>query len=210
MKLPNKKIESKLYKNGYKHIVGVDEVGRGPLAGPVLAAAVLITKKFIEKNNKLLEGVRDSKTLSEKQREYYFEIIIKDPNIEFATSYCMPVTIDVLNILRANELAMKRAINKLSKKPDIVLVDGNRKINKLNLEQKTFVKGDQNIFSIACASIIAKVTRDRMMRRYAKKYPQYGFDIHKGYGTKCHRAIVTKIGPCPIHRKTFAPISELL
>ena len=210
MKLPRKNIERSLFKKGIKYIAGVDEAGRGPLAGPVVAVAFLVSEKFIKNNNKFLKGVKDSKMLSEKQRESLFKILKKSQGTEFKVSFCMPKTIDRINILRANELAMKRSINKLSKKPGAVLVDGNRKIGRLNIKQQTFIRGDQNIFSIACASIIAKVTRDRMMVKYARKFPEYKFEIHKGYGTKLHRELLKKNGPCPIHRKSFAPVAELL
>ena len=188
MKLPTKILEKRLFTLGYKYIIAVDEVGVGPLAGPVAACAVLITKKFLAKRNKKLFGVRDSKLLSAKQREEFAEELRNNKDIRFAVAYVRPGTIDRINIYQAARKAMRRAISKLVihkatrsysyrvlklySSTAIVLVDGKAKIDGLNIEQRAIVKGDRKVFSIACASIIAKVARDKMMARYSKKFPK--------------------------------------
>jgi len=215
MRLPYKNEERKLFKEKYKYIVAVDEVGMGCLAGPVVVCAVLITKNFLDKRNKKLYWLRDSKQLLPRQRENYFKILTNDKNFIWTVSYCYPKTIDKINIYQAARKAMRRAIKKLLNrlKPDsktIVLVDGKNKIKGLNLEQKAIVKGDRRVFSIACASLVAKVTRDKMMIRYGKKFQDYGFEKHKGYGTKGHQIQLNKFGPSKIHRKSFAPVAKLI
>lgn len=180
---------------GYEHICGVDEAGRGPLAGEVFAAAVILPEGYV------LEGLNDSKKISEKKREALFEIIKKD-----AVSWCVATAsvneIDDINIRNATYLAMRRAISGLSVSADYALIDGDC-IKELSLPHQCVIKGDAKSLSIAAASILAKVSRDRYMIDEAKKYPEYLFEKHKGYGTALHTELLKKHGPCPIHRKTF-------
>lgn len=180
---------------GYKSICGVDEAGRGPLAGPVCAAAVILPE------NTLIEGVNDSKRLSEKKREMLFDVI-KEKASSYCISYASVEEIEELNILNATMLAMKRAVEGLSVKADYAMIDGN-KLPNLEIDSEAVVKGDARSMSIACASILAKVSRDRLMYEYAKEYPQYSFDKHKGYGTKLHIEALKAYGPCQIHRMSF-------
>lgn len=187
--------ENEKYNEGYKIICGVDEAGRGPLAGPVYAAAVVLEK------GQTIEGVNDSKKLSEKKRELLFDKIINECK-DYSIGTASEKEIDELNILQATFLAMKRAVDGLSVKPDCALVDGNQ-IPILDCDVTTVVKGDAKSESIAAASILAKVSRDRYMLEMAEKYPQYGFEKHKGYGTKLHYEMIEKYGICDIHRKTF-------
>lgn len=195
-----------MWEKGYKRIACLDEAGRGPLAGPVVAAAVVIKKKS---NLKLLRSdlhnIRDSKKLSPKKREEFYKILTKHPDIKWGIARVSERVIDKINILEATKLAMKRAIEKLPKKPDFLILDGNFKINSPIL-QKSVIKADEKVFSCALSSIIAKVSRDRIMRRYSKKYPKYSFDKHKGYPTKLHRKMLKKYRPCKIHRKSFRPV----
>lgn len=188
-------IERKLYNLGYYQICGVDEAGRGPLCGPVVAAAVILSQ------NCIIEGVNDSKKLSEKKREMLYNEIIKNA-IAVGVGTCDQDVIDEINILNATKKAMCEAIKNLKKKPDYVLIDGNQKID-IEFPLDTVVKGDSKSESIAAASIIAKVTRDRIMLEYDKKYPEYGFAKHKGYGTKAHIEAIEKYGITPIHRISF-------
>ncbi len=192
----NLKNERKLWKKGYKCVAGLDEAGRGPLAGPVVAAAVSI------RTNPGLRQVKDSKKLSPKQREECFKLLTKHPQIKWGIGRASEKVIDRINILEATKLAMKKAVLKLGVKPDYLLLDGNFKID-VDISQKAIVKADEKVFSCAAASIIAKVTRDREMERLHKKYPQYGFDRHKGYPTKYHYKKLRKNGLCKIHRKSF-------
>lgn len=187
--------ENEKYNEGYKIICGVDEAGRGPLAGSVYAAAVVLEK------GQTIEGVNDSKKLSEKKRELLFDKIINECK-DYSIGTASEKEIDELNILQATFLAMKRAVDGLSVKPDCALVDGNQ-IPNLDCDVTTVVKGDAKSESIAAASILAKVSRDRYMLEIAEKYPQYGFEKHKGYGTKLHYEMIEKYGICDIHRKTF-------
>lgn len=187
--------ENEKYNEGYKIICGVDEAGRGPLAGPVYAAAVVLEK------GQTIEGVNDSKKLSEKKRELLFDKIINECK-DYSIGTASEKEIDELNILQATFLAMKRAVDGLSVKPDCALVDGNQ-IPNLDCDVTTVVKGDAKSESIAAASILAKVSRDRYMLEMAEKYPHYGFEKHKGYGTKLHYEMIEKYGICDIHRKTF-------
>lgn len=226
MKLPHKTLERKLFNSGYGYICAVDEVGMGCLAGPVVVCAVGITNHFYKKHHRKLQWLRDSKLLQTGQREKFSEELIKEKDLVYAIARCSPKTIDKLNIYQAARLAMRRAVNKISNfqflisnqfsndklsKPKtynlelktIVLVDGKTKINGLNIEQMPIVKGDRKVFAIACASIIAKVHRDKMMTKYGRKYPGYGFEKHKGYGTKYHRVQLASLGPSEIHRKSF-------
>lgn len=212
MEISNFKLEKNLIKNGYDFVIGVDEAGRGPLAGPVVACAVALrTSPFQGKEDDIWDLVRDSKTLSEKQREKAFDFIME--NFYVGVGLCDHETIDRINILESSFLAMKKAVSDLSKRTDkdskcIILVDGNKKIPNFSHEQKAVVGGDKIIKSISAASIVAKVTRDRMMLEMHAKYPDYGFDKHKGYGTKIHMEALRKCGPCEIHRKSFAPVKS--
>ncbi len=189
------KYEHACCENGYKLICGVDEAGRGPLAGPVCAAAVILPKDLA------IEGLNDSKKLTEKKREALYDVITEKA-VAYGIAFASEREIDEINILQATFLAMRRAVEALQITPDMVLVDGNRE-PELELPVKTIVKGDSLSANIAAASILAKVTRDRLMIEYDAKYPQYGFAVHKGYGTKAHYAALTEHGMCPIHRRTF-------
>jgi ribonuclease HII len=173
----------------------VDEAGRGPLAGPVCAAAVILPK------GKLIAGVNDSKKLTEKKREALFEVI-KAEAASYAIAFATVEEIEELNILNATMLAMKRAVESLPQQADYAMIDGNR-LPDLSIDCETIVKGDAKSHSIACASILAKVSRDRLLYEYAKEYPQYHFDKHKGYGTKLHVEALRAYGPCPYHRMSF-------
>ena len=187
--------ENEAKNKGFKCVCGVDEAGRGPLAGPVYAAAVILPDGCI------IEGVNDSKKLSEKKREMLFDVIC-----EKALAYCIATAsekeIDEYNILNATYLAMQRAIEGLSLKADFALIDGNR-LPKLDIKAECVVKGDAKSMSIASASILAKVSRDRYMLEMAEKYPQYQFEKHKGYGTKLHYEMLDEYGPSEIHRQSF-------
>lgn len=190
-----------LYENdamnkGYDVVCGVDEAGRGPLAGPVFAAAVILPKGHI------IEGVNDSKKLSEKKRDMLYDKII-DECVSYSIGTASEKEIDEINILRATFLAMRRAVEGLEVKPEIALVDGNQVPPLDNVDVETVVKGDAKSASIAAASIIAKVSRDRYMFEMAEKYPEYHFEKHKGYGTKLHYEMIEKYGICDIHRKSF-------
>lgn len=188
--------ENEALNNGYEIISGVDEAGRGPLAGPVYAAAVILPKGHI------VEGVNDSKKLSEKKREFLFDKII-DECVCCSIGTASEKEIDKINILQATYLAMKRAVDGLEIVPQLALIDGNRIPPFTETDAKAIVKGDAKSASIACASIIAKVSRDRYMLEMAKKYPEYQFEKHKGYGTKLHYEMIEKYGICEIHRKSF-------
>ncbi len=185
----------------------------GCLAGPVVVCAVRLTDSFYKKSHKKLRWLRESKLLQAKQRDFYVAELIKEKDLVYALSYAYPKTIDKINIYQASRLAMRNAIKKIKpqfESRSILLVDGNKKIPGFEGEQLVIVKGDRKVFAIACASIIAKVFRDKMMTRYAKKYPGYGFEKHKGYGTKYHQIQLTSLGPSEIHRKSFAPVTKLL
>lgn len=188
--------EEDCYRNGAIRVGGVDEAGRGPLAGPVCAACVIFLK------NPMIEGINDSKKLSPKQREQLFEQITEKADA-YGIAMADATEIDEMNILEATMLSMRRAVDSCNGRPDFLLVDGNQKIRRLSLAQKTLVGGDSLSLSVACASILAKVSRDRLMEEFAQIYPQYGFEKHKGYGTKEHREALNKYGPSPIHRKSF-------
>lgn len=178
-------------------IAGVDEAGRGPIAGPVVAAAVIFREQFD------IPKLNDSKQISEKTRDEIYELLISDKRISYGIGIVDEAKIDEINILNATYLAMEIAVSNLKPKPNMLLIDGNRfKSTKYNSFQ-TIVKGDSKSFSIAAASIIAKVTRDRMMKEYHAEFPEYGFDKHKGYGTRAHFAVIKKSGKCRIHRNSF-------
>lgn len=187
--------ENKALEEGYRIICGVDEAGRGPLAGPVYAAAVILPEGHI------VEGVNDSKKLSEKKRDMLYDKIV-DECVCYSVGTATEKEIDEINILQATFLAMKRAVEGLEIKPDIALIDGNKKPG-LDIAEWDIVKGDSKSANIAAASIIAKVSRDRYMLEMAEKYPQYQFEKHKGYGTKLHYEMIEKYGISEIHRKTF-------
>ena len=188
-------IEQECFDQGFQVICGVDEAGRGPLAGPVCAAAVILPA------NLEIPGLNDSKKLTDKRRRELFPII-KEQAIAYGIGLASHEEIDEINILQATYLAMERALAQLSVKPDMALIDGNR-AKDFGIPVRTVVKGDSLSASIAAASILAKVTRDDLMLEAAKAYPQYQFDVHKGYGTKAHYAALTEHGPSPIHRMTF-------
>lgn len=188
--------ENEALSDGYEIICGVDEAGRGPLAGPVYAAAVILPKCHI------VEGVNDSKKLSEKKRELFFDKII-DECVCYSIGTASEKEIDEINILQATYLAMKRAVDGLEIVPQLALIDGNRIPPLTSTDARAIVKGDAKSASIACASILAKVSRDRYMLEMAKEYPEYQFEKHKGYGTKLHYEMIEKYGICEIHRKTF-------
>lgn len=187
--------ENLLKEQGYKIICGVDEAGRGPLAGPVFAAAVILPDGMED------IGINDSKKLSEKKRDALFEII-KEKALAYSIASADEKEIDELNILNATFLAMKRAVEGLSIKPDMALIDGNRKANT-GVEEMTLVKGDSKSISIAAASILAKVSRDRCLKELDEKYPEYQFSKHKGYPTKLHYELIKKHGISPVHRLSF-------
>lgn len=181
---------------GFATVCGVDEAGRGPLAGPVCAAAVILPQDLE------IEGLNDSKKLTEKRREALYDVIVREA-VAYGIAFADEKEIDEINILQASFLAMRRAAEQLSVRPNIVLVDGNREPDLGGLPVKTIVKGDSLSANIAAASILAKVTRDRFMLEQDAIYPQYGFAVHKGYGTKAHYAALTQYGACPIHRRSF-------
>ena len=180
---------------GLQVICGVDEAGRGPLAGPVCAAAVILPEHL------QIPGLTDSKKLTDKKRRELFPII-QEQAIAYGIGLASESEIDEINILQATFLAMRRALDQLSVRPEIALIDGNRETD-FGLPVKTVVKGDSLSANIAAASILAKVTRDNLMVELAEKYPEYGFEIHKGYGTKAHYEALGTYGPCPIHRRSF-------
>lgn len=188
-------IENEYREKGFNIICGVDEAGRGPLAGPVYAAAVILPSDCV------IEGLNDSKKLTEKKREALFDEI-KEKALAYGIASADEKEIDEINILNATFLAMKRAIASLSVKPDLALIDGNQKPHT-DIEEVTVIKGDAKSMSIAAASVIAKVSRDRFMLEMAEKYPQYEFARHKGYGTKLHYEKIAQYGVCDIHRRTF-------
>jgi len=202
------KTEQKFFDLGYKFIGGVDEAGRGPLAGPVVAACVVIGPDF-KIDHEELALVADSKKLSAKRREKLFGII-KEKVLAVEIGVVDNLTIDKINILQASFLAMRRAIKKLKIEPDYILTDGKFKIPKLEKSQTAIIGGDATVFCIAAASIIAKVSRDWLMTEIDKQYPQYDFIKHKGYGTKAHFAKIAELGPCPLHRFSFSPIKEMV
>ena len=193
--------ERALYQRGYQRIAGVDEAGRGPLAGPVVASAVILPLDCA------IVGIMDSKQLTAKQRDVLFDEI-REAAVSIGISYMDSKTIDQVNILQATMQAMRESIEQIDPSPDYVIVDGTH-IPAVSIPTKAIPKGDSLSQSVAAASIIAKVTRDRLMIELDKVYPQYGFRQHKGYGTDQHRQALIQFGPCPIHRRTFRPVSEL-
>lgn len=192
--MPDFSIENEVKLKGFKAVCGVDEAGRGPLAGPVCAAAVIL--------NEEIDGLNDSKKLSEKKREELFPII-KEKALSYSIAFASVDEIEENNILNATYLAMNRAIEGLNVPADFAIIDGNRVPTDISVPCKTVIKGDAKSMSVAAASILAKVTRDRLMSEEDKKYPQYNFKKHKGYGTKEHTDAILKYGMCPIHRPSF-------
>jgi len=200
--------ERALWQQKIARVAGVDEAGRGPLAGPVVAAAAILPPRWAESGLPTeLSGLNDSKQLTETQREKYFEFLTRCAEIEFAVALVDAGMIDKINILQATHRAMNEALAKLNPLPSHALVDG-RPVKTLRVPQTAIVKGDARSYSIAAASVLAKVTRDRLMLEYHAQFPAYGFDEHKGYGTAKHLAAIAQHGACPIHRKTFAPLKR--
>ncbi|WP_299977174.1 ribonuclease HII [Desulfobacula sp.] len=193
--------EHKALTRGFKRIAGIDEAGRGPLAGPVVSAAVILPHNFS------CVGINDSKKLSEKKRNAFFPVIKKQA-ICVATGISSHHEIDQINILQASLLSMKRAVENLSTQPDFLLIDGKFTLD-MDIDQSALIKGDSKSISIAAASIIAKVTRDAIMKELHEKHPQYNFIQHKGYPTHAHKEAILKYGPCPVHRLTFKGVKEM-
>lgn len=191
-----KEFENKLYSEGLKYLAGIDEAGRGPLAGPVVVGIAIM------KPDSFIEGVNDSKKISEKKRELLYEQITNEA-IDWAVGIVDQNEIDEINILNATKKALHMAITNLKIKPDRILVDALEHIDTCGIPYTSIIKGDAKVYSISAASIIAKVTRDRMMKEYDEIYPEYGFAGHKGYGTAKHIQAIKTYGPCPLHRKTF-------
>lgn len=194
--MPDFEYENFYKQKGYKFVCGVDEAGRGPLAGPVCAAAVILPEG-VE-----IEGLNDSKKLTEKKREKLYDVIIEKA-LAYSVAFASVEEIEAVNILNATYLAMNRAVEGLSQRPDFALIDGNRVPSGITVPCETVVKGDGKSCSIAAASVLAKVTRDRLLLEYAEKYPEYGFEAHKGYGTAAHYDAIRKYGVLPIHRMSF-------
>lgn len=199
--------EKEQFATGHQFIGGVDEAGRGPLAGPVVAACVVIGSDFVIEGE--LEKVIDSKKLSAKKREELYKLI-REKALAVEIGVVSPKIIDKINILQASLLAMKKAAEGCKIVPDYLFIDGKFKIPKISTAQSAVIGGDGKVFCIAAASIIAKVARDWLITDEAKKYPEYQFEKHKGYGTALHLAKLKEFGPCPIHRQTFAPVKDLL
>ncbi len=191
-----KEIEEEIYNSGANYICGIDEAGRGPLAGPVVVAAVIMPR------NSMIEGVNDSKKVSEKKREALYDIITNEA-ISYGVGIIDQKEIDRVNILNATKEGLTMAVKELSPKPDTIIVDALNNIDTLGIPYKSIIKGDAKCYSISAASIIAKVTRDRIMRQWDELYAQYGFAKHKGYGTASHIQAIKEYGPCPLHRKSF-------
>ena len=186
----------------FSYICGIDEAGRGPLAGPVVVAAVIMPK------DSMIEGVNDSKKVSEKKREKLYELIIEEA-ISYSVGIVDQNEIDRINILNATKEGLTMAVKELNPRPDLIIVDALTKIDTDGIPYQSIIKGDATCYSISAASIIAKVTRDRIMRQWDEIYPQYGFAKHKGYGTKAHMEALRRHGPCPLHRRSFAPVSQM-
>ena len=191
-----KEIEKDLYQKGFKNICGIDEAGRGPLAGPVVVAGVIMPK------DSMIEGVNDSKKVTEKRREKLYDLIIEEA-ISYSISIIGQDIIDDINILNATKMGVTEVVDKLELKPDLIVIDALNHINTRQIPYESIIKGDAKCYNIAAASILAKVTRDRIMRQWDEVYPQYGFTSHKGYGTAKHIQAIKEYGLCPIHRRTF-------
>ena len=191
-----KEKENELRKKGFQYICGIDEAGRGPLAGPVVVASVIMPV------DSMIEGVNDSKKVSEKKREKIYEQILEEA-ISYGVAIIGQDEIDEINILNATKKGLTVSLQELTQKPDLILVDALNGIDTMGIPYDSVIKGDAKCYSIAAASIIAKVTRDRIMREWDKIYPEYGFEKHKGYGTAAHIAAIREYGLCPIHRRSF-------
>ena len=191
-----KQIENDLHKKGFKNICGIDEAGRGPLAGPVVVAGVIMPK------DSMIEGVNDSKKVLEKKREKLYDVILEEA-ISYSVAVIGQDVIDEINILNATKQGVTTVVEELDVKPNLILVDALTHINTKGIPYDSIIKGDAKCYNIAAASIIAKVTRDRIMREWDEIYPQYGFINHKGYGTAKHIEAIKEYGPCPIHRRSF-------
>ena len=191
-----KKIDKQYYDMNMKYVCGIDEAGRGPLAGPVVVASVIM------KPDSMIEGVNDSKKVSEKKREKLYDLILEEA-ISYGVGIIGQDEIDDINILNATKKGLTVSLKELTQKPDLIIVDALTNIDTLGTPYESIIKGDAKCYSISAASIIAKVTRDRIMREWDKIYPQYGFAQHKGYGTSAHISSIKEYGPCPLHRKTF-------
>jgi ribonuclease HII len=200
--------ERALWRKGIMRVAGFDEVGRGPLAGPVVAAAAVLPPAWLQSGlPKELKGLNDSKQLTAAQRARFFEILTTRDDVALAIARVEAEQVDDFNILRATHHAMNEALVALAPAPEHALVDGTP-VQMLQLPQTAIVKGDARSYSIAAASVVAKVTRDRLMEEHAARWPEYGFAEHKGYSTPRHLAALAKHGPCPIHRRSFAPVRE--
>ena len=191
-----KQTDKMYYEKGFKYICGIDEAGRGPLAGPVVIASVIMPQ------DSMIEGVNDSKKVSEKKREKLYDLILEEA-ISYGIGIIDQNRIDEINILNATKEGLTNSLKELKVKPDIILVDALEKIDTLGIPYDSIIKGDAKSYSIAAASIVAKVTRDRIMKQWDEIYPEYGFERHKGYGTAAHIKVIEEKGLCPIHRKTF-------
>lgn len=191
-----KEIENDLYQKGFQKICGIDEAGRGPLAGPVVVAGVIMPQKS------MIEGINDSKKVSEKKREKLYELILEEA-ISYSVAIIGQDVIDEINILNATKQGVTNVVENLDVKPDLIIVDALTHIDTKGIPYKSIIKGDAKCYNIAAASIIAKVTRDRIMRQWDEIYPQYGFLTHKGYGTVKHIEAIKEHGICPIHRRSF-------
>lgn len=191
-----KQTDRMYYEKGFKYICGIDEAGRGPLAGPVVVASVIMPQ------DSMIEGVNDSKKVSEKKREKLYDLILEEA-ISYGIGIIDQNEIDEINILNATKEGLTNSLKELKVKPDIILVDALEKIDTLGIPYDSIIKGDAKSYSIAAASIIAKVTRDRIMKEWDEIYPEYGFEKHKGYGTALHIKAIKENGLCPIHRKSF-------
>ena len=191
-----KEIEKDLYSKGFKNICGIDEAGRGPLAGPVVVAGVIMPQ------DSMIEGINDSKKVTEKRREKLYDVI-KEEAISYSIAVIDHHVIDDINILNATKQGVTEVVDGLDVKPDLIIVDALTHINTRGIPYEPIIKGDAKCYNIAAASILAKVTRDRIMRQWDEIYPQYGFSSHKGYGTAKHIAAIKEYGLCPIHRLTF-------
>lgn len=204
---PNQfEFEATLWNSGLTRVAGVDEAGRGPLAGPVVAAAVVLPREWLGSGlPDGLSGLNDSKQLTAARREEFFAVLTRSPEIQFAIAAVDAAAIDRINILQATHRAMSDALAQLAPAPEHALVDGNA-VKSLCFPQTAIVKGDGRSYSIAAASVLAKVTRDRMAAEWDREWPEYGFAVHKGYGTPQHLDAIRKHGPCPIHRRSFAPL----
>lgn len=191
-----KKIEKELYQKGFQKIAGIDEAGRGPLAGPVVVAGVIMPQ------DSMIEGVNDSKKVSEKKREKLYDLILEEA-ISYSVAIIGQDTIDEINILNATKQGVTEVVEGFETKPDLIIVDALNHINTKGIPYDSIIKGDAKCYNIAAASIVAKVTRDRIMRQWDEIYPQYGFSTHKGYGTAKHIEAIRECGLCPIHRRSF-------